>query len=76
MSRSRKKDYPKKFDSRRFDQSCRNHGGCGYCVNNRTFFDVKSRVKADLTEQEKDFYDSMEVPDPTDVLLGLDLPPV
>ena len=66
MSRSRKKDYPKKFDSRRFDHSCRNHGGCGYCVNNRTFFDAKSRAKADLAEQEKDFYNSSEAPDSTD----------
>lgn len=23
-------------DSKRFDYSCRNHGSCGYCKNNRT----------------------------------------
>jgi hypothetical protein len=48
MSRSIKKDYPKKFDSRRFDQSCRNHGGCDYCKYNRLFFDRKKRTAAAL----------------------------
>ena len=52
MSRSRKKDYPKKFDPRRFDHTCRNHGGCGYCLNNRIFFDKKARNKADKNNQE------------------------
>jgi hypothetical protein len=75
MSRSKKKDYPKRFDSRRFDHSCRNHGSCGYCERNRIFFDRKARAKADKQNQEKDFYDSVAVPDLTDVLLGLDLPP-
>jgi hypothetical protein len=28
-------------DSKRFDYSCRNHGGCDYCKNNRTFFHKK-----------------------------------
>jgi hypothetical protein len=28
-------------DSRRFDRSCRNHGDCGYCFDNRTFFHKK-----------------------------------
>jgi hypothetical protein len=23
--------------SKRFDRSCRNHGNCGYCKNDRTF---------------------------------------
>jgi hypothetical protein len=67
MSRSSKKDYPKKFDSRRFDHSCRNHGGCGYCVNNRTFFDRKSRNKADKNNQEIEFFNYFELLDPTDV---------
>jgi hypothetical protein len=75
MSRSKKKDYPKKFDPRRFSHSCRNHGSCGYCERNRVFFDLKARAEANLAEQEKDFYDYMAVPDLTDVLLGLDLPP-
>jgi len=67
MSRSSKKDYPKKFDSRRFDHTCRNHGGCGYCVNNRTFFDRKSRNKADKNNQEIEFFNYFELLDPTDV---------
>ena len=29
--------------SARFDWSCRNHGGCGYCEGNRRFFDRKAR---------------------------------
>jgi hypothetical protein len=32
MSRTVKQAYRK---SRRFDKSCRNHGGCPYCKNNR-----------------------------------------
>jgi hypothetical protein len=28
-------------DSRRFDHSCRNHGSCDYCFDNRTFFHKK-----------------------------------
>jgi len=48
MSRSIKKDYPKKFDSRRFDHSCRNHGGCDYCRLNRLFFDKKKRTAVSL----------------------------
>jgi len=55
MSRSKKKDYPNIFDSRRFDWSCRNHGSCCYCQHNRIFFDEKARAKADLKEQEKDY---------------------
>lgn len=51
MSRSTKKDYPKKFDSRRFDWSCRNHGSCDYCRRNRLHFDRKARAKSNLTEQ-------------------------
>jgi sulfatase maturation enzyme AslB (radical SAM superfamily) len=33
MSRRRKKNPYRK--SRRFDRSCRCHGGCGYCYQNR-----------------------------------------
>ena len=41
--------------SKRFDRSCRNHGGCGYCECNRKFADKKRRDAADeaiLQEQE------------------------
>lgn len=50
MSRTIKKPYPKKFDSRRFDRSCRNHGSCAYCQANRTFFDKKARERVDIKE--------------------------
>jgi len=51
MSRSIKKDYPKKFDSRRFDWSCKHGGSCSYCHDNRLFFDRKARAKAKKKEQ-------------------------
>jgi hypothetical protein len=35
MSRTKKKDYPRKYDSKRFDKTCRNNGSCSYCRNNR-----------------------------------------
>lgn len=48
------KNYPNRKDkrrpyrgSKRFDRSCRNHGSCKYCENNRTFFDKKARVVAE-----------------------------
>ena len=34
MSRTVKKPYTK---SKRFAKSCRCHGGCGYCLNNRMY---------------------------------------
>jgi hypothetical protein len=54
MSRSIKKDYPKKFDSRRFDWSCKHGGSCSHCRGNRLFFDKKARARADKQEQIKD----------------------
>ena len=33
--------------SKKFDSSCRNHGSCGWCEGNRTFFDKKARQAAD-----------------------------
>lgn len=35
------------------DHSCRNHGSCTYCQNNRQFFDRKRRASAD--EQLKEY---------------------
>jgi hypothetical protein len=32
MSRTQKKPYTK---SKRFDKTCRNHGGCPYCLGNK-----------------------------------------
>jgi len=44
------KNYPNRKDKRKpyrkskaFDTSCRNHGSCPYCKENRTFFDKKYR---------------------------------
>lgn len=40
--------------SKRFDRSCRNHGGCGYCEDNRT---AKVRAQAAAAElQIKEFW--------------------
>lgn len=54
MSRSTKKPYPKKFDARRFDWSCKNHGSCDHCKNNRLFSDKKARAKANPKDQSED----------------------
>jgi len=48
------KEYPNRKDwrkpyrgSKAFDHSCRNKGGCGYCQNNRLYFDKRNRSAAD-----------------------------
>lgn len=70
MSRSTSRKYPKKFDSRRFDWSCRNHGSCAYCRRNRLHFDARARVKANIQEQIGDYIDRMiGAGDPVDVLM-------
>jgi hypothetical protein len=38
--------------SKRFDRSCRNHGGCGYCLNNRMYQKNKVDEKAELEMKE------------------------
>jgi hypothetical protein len=73
MSRSIKKDYPKKFDSRRFDWSCRCHGSCSYCRRNRLHFDSKARVRANTEEQIDEYIDLViGAGDPTDALMAHD----
>lgn len=38
------KEHRKRYrDSRRFDSTCRNHGACSWCRDNRTHFDKKHR---------------------------------
>jgi hypothetical protein len=32
--------------SKRFDRSCRNHGSCGYCENNRLFSLLRLKFKS------------------------------
>jgi len=56
------KEYPNRKDkrkpyrkSKRFDHTCRNHGSCGYCEDNRRFFDKKQRFFAD--KELKEFKD-------------------
>jgi len=57
MSRSTKKDYPRKNDSRKFDRTCRCHGTCSYCQRNRLFFDDKARAR--LNGQVEDFFHTL-----------------
>lgn len=44
MSRTRKRPYTK---SRRFDASCRCHGGCPWCESNRAHATRRRRLTAD-----------------------------
>lgn len=49
------KEYRKKYrGSKQFDHSCRNHGGCPYCENNRTH-NNKVRETAILEAQNDEF---------------------
>jgi len=32
--------------SKRFDRSCRCHGGCGYCLSDKTIKDKKNKLVA------------------------------
>ena len=57
MSRTKRKEYTK---SKRFDSSCRNHGGCGYCEQNRTWFDTKKRSGASVKEGIKELYEWLD----------------
>jgi hypothetical protein len=42
------KEYRKPYrGAKAFDVSCRNHGSCGWCYDNKTFFDRKARKFAD-----------------------------
>jgi len=52
------KEYRREYrKSKRFDRTCRNHGGgkaypCPVCERNRLHFDVKSRGFADILLKE------------------------
>lgn len=41
MSRTIKEAYTK---SKRFDKTCRNHGGCSYCLRNRIHKHIKKML--------------------------------
>lgn len=45
MSRTVKKSYT---GSKRFDKTCRNHGGCPYCEGNRTYSNRKRKEQFKL----------------------------
>jgi hypothetical protein len=49
MSRSIKRPYRK---SRRFDKTCRNHGSCSYCRNNRLYSSNKKLIDEKEEEEE------------------------
>jgi hypothetical protein len=56
-----KKEWRKPFrGSKRFDSTCRNHGSCGYCEGNRTFFDKKKRYSAQIDEKIFDWNEDLE----------------
>lgn len=40
------------YKSKRFDKTCRCHGSCSYCKNNRIHADRKQRMKAIAQEKE------------------------
>ena len=49
-----KKEYRKPYqDSRRFDYTCRNHGSCNYCLDNRMH--SSKRRKLDIQQQIKEY---------------------
>lgn len=49
--KDRRKPYT---DSKRFDKSCRNHGGCDYCKDNRLYSSNKAleAIKEQLKESK------------------------
>ena len=51
MSRTKRKEYTK---SKRFDASCRCHGGCSWCAKNRLYQDIRDR---DAADKELSFYE-------------------
>jgi hypothetical protein len=56
MSRTTRKSYT---GSKSFDRTCRNHGSCDYCKDNRTFFDRHHRPP--VPSKEDAFNDYMEL---------------
>jgi hypothetical protein len=42
-----RRPYPDWVGSKGFDRSCRNHGGCNYCVSNRRIHWLRELAKAD-----------------------------
>ena len=47
------KDHREQYHgSKSFDPSCRNHGGCPWCEENRKYKYIKKRVAMDEREKE------------------------
>lgn len=59
------KDHRKPYrKSKAFDRSCRNHGSCSFCEENRTFKIKKSLDSAIEQENEIRFQNSLDSPSP------------
>ena len=43
------------FGSKRFDRTCRNHGKCPYCENNRNFSTEKRKIACHQQEKDVEF---------------------
>jgi hypothetical protein len=63
-------DYPNRKDrrqpyyrSKRFDRSCRNHGGCPYCEGNRTHHNKRREPIEDCEEDHSDLLGLWGMPD-------------
>jgi len=68
--KEKRKNY---YGSQAFDHSCRPHGGCPYCENNRKFSDQVNRMKADKWEQINEYIDMIVgAGDPIDALLDVE----
>ena len=62
------KDYPNRKDRRKpykgskvFDRSCRNHGGCDYCKDTRTF--KKRQVEEEMDIELENYLNGMDEED-------------
>ena len=56
-----KKEHRKPYKgSKGFDYSCRNHGSCAYCSDNRTFFHKKRETFSiqDLKEYKNELWET------------------
>lgn len=49
MTRSHKRPYPQRYTSKRFDPSCRNHGGCPWCERGRLHSTLRRMPPAIMT---------------------------
>lgn len=52
-----RKDHRKPYfkGAKRFDRSCRNHGGCTYCLSNRMYNTNKRKLKYSLKEHINEY---------------------